>query len=302
MPVTGTLPAGFALDPTNHWVRGSGVINGYDFTVGGGYGLYLDGDKATVTITNCRLASNKVINLPWLVRASGDNGLITIQYCQIDGGGVNGGQGKLIMSGNGGLIVKYCYFSNVLEDTINVANAVSTCTVTNNLIYGVMFAAGAHSDVLQTYNSPAFGKTGDVTNLVMNFNTFYNPAADADGFPGMPNSFVRLGDEDGFAVIRPEFAYNSIVGAGSNHYASDTKRGNHRAFGTLFNITANDGVPGSNVIAPNIHDNYIDMRSVTPGFPVNSPRRRSGPGGAPFAAYSWSNNINLVNGAVISVN
>ena len=203
--------SGVSVNTQTHVITVSGsnvTLSGYDFSLNGGWQIDVASGANNLTITNnyFKVGAN---GLQPIVAATGA-GNITLEYNTIDGGGlgVGGNQPDILFTAGQGATVEYNYFLNAPQDGMNFYQT-GNYTVMYNLFSTGSFYSSAHADWIQTYSYAG----GTIQSLTVEYNTVYQPAANASGWPGTMNSFVRIGDEAGTAVqSSPGLQYNNRLG------------------------------------------------------------------------------------------
>jgi hypothetical protein len=170
--MTGVSLNGFLVVVTGNNI----TLDGYDFSLNGGWQVNVQGLNATVKNSYFKIGSNG--NPP--ITASSDNLNFTVIYNTIDGSGLSPTPGSMITNAN---TIEYNWLENAGQDVINYGEPL---IVSYNLIDNGGQASGS-SDWLQL-------GTGDY-NLTVSFNTFYqqtNPAAITRGIEYDPNNPATL--------------------------------------------------------------------------------------------------------------
>ena len=284
--------AGVSVNIATHLITVTGdnvVLDGYDFSLNGGWGVRIASGADNLTIQNSyfQVGTNNLIP----ILASTGAGYINLLSNTIDGNGLGvvgnpGAVDRLFVAGQGATVDSN-WFLNAPQDGMNFYQA-GNYTVTHNLFSSAGYYAGAHSDWIQIF-------TGAISSLTIEYNTVYQPAANAQGWPGTGNSFVRIGDENGTTVSNPVMAYNTIVALGATGHNLNDNLSNG-AFANIFQITANDGVSASKVLNPSIHDNFIDPTGVM--YAIQLPLGNSGNLVNPtsYNEFNMTNGGRLLNG------
>lgn len=239
--------SGVSVSKSSAYINISGnnvTLDGYDFSLNGGWQVEVKGTNAT--IKNSKFAVGAKDQMPITAYYGG---YVNLMYNTFEGGGANSSANAMFFAGAGAL-VEYNLFQHVPNDAIDVTvdgNFVIQYNLFDSLNYGEY-----HTDCIQTYFS-------QVSSLVVQYNTVYQPKADASGSPGSGNSFIRIGDQQGHTVYNPMVAYNTILFTGLQS----------QGFSSVFNITAGDGNSASKTLNPVVHDNYVDGSGVM--YSINSP-------------------------------
>jgi hypothetical protein len=251
-------PNGCVADTLHKAIRcgaasGSTIVDGYDFSLHDGYGLYIigkgNGGGNPVTIRNSKLHVGSNQSQP--VHCETDAGFLTVEYNEIDGGGAAFASGPnltaMITAGRGGSLIQYNWVKNVPSDFGNIITD-GTHTVQFNFAEGLGFDENAHADFVQQFAGP-------ITGPFVYFNTEYVPAA-VNGLPTGQNSMFRTGDQQGTVTTQPVFQYNTGVGIGHNHGRQGSRLLQYEAWLAFVTITAADAAT-SRVDNPIVTDNYV---------------------------------------------
>lgn len=169
-PTTIVMP-GVSLDRLHHFVRvtGNGVtLDGYDFSLHGGWGVYIDPGASGTLITNSKFMAGANNVIP--IAAQAGAGSLTVQYCSFDGGGANSNSVWTLINynGSGSFLAQYDLFENAPEDAIDFSAGTVSPTIQYNLFKNLGTEAGSHADPVQYVG-------GVVDNAVEQFNTIYQP-------------------------------------------------------------------------------------------------------------------------------
>jgi large repetitive protein len=198
------------------------VLNGYDFSLEGGWEVYVTGNNAT--IENSYFLTQSTAQTPIYFAASAVGG--TVEYNTIDGN--NGANGSLtlgwppleIIGGGGTFTVEYNYIKNVFSDGINIGG--NSVTETFNIEYNVLQNMGdnpsqnSHPDFIQTQTNGTI-----FNNLVIDFNTLYQPSAPLNGGTQGITAFDHVGPNPTF--INPDVSYNTLIAAPVTGLTSTTE-------------------------------------------------------------------------------
>lgn len=201
-------------------ISGAATLDGWDLDVGGaGLIIYL-GTTADITIKNCKWKG--YTDGKQFIHDNGatNTGLLTIQYCVIDG---NLLADDIIYRYGGGTrrtIIEYCWFKNGRSDAIALQTAFDKMWVRYNLFENFSQGASNHADMMQVYITGA----ATMTDLRWYGNTIFQKDADAiTHLPSEFNSMIRCGGNntantlDGFQIH-----HNTLVGLGNANHLSST--------------------------------------------------------------------------------
>ena len=207
-PANITTP-GVSLDRSSHLVYVTGdnvVLDGYDFSLEGGWGLYVTGANDTILNCNFMVGENNIVPIDGSSSASN----LTIRRSTINGGGVgvvgNAAAIWAIINYDGtGLTVEASWLSYTPEDAIDY-NGNGTLIVRRNLFNNLGYTVGAHADSVQFTR-------GTVTNSVISSNTVYDPQP-VGGFPVQGGEGLQVEAQLGGTITNTRLANNTIVTTG----------------------------------------------------------------------------------------
>jgi len=210
-PTTISIP-GVSLDYSHHWIlitQNDTTLDGYDFTLSGGWTIVIQ--AANVTIRNFKISiADGHPQDPIETFAPANN--ITLEYGLVDGARAAGAStfGALIFhtSKAGTMTVQYLLLQNAVQHSIET---LGPSNIYYNLFDSAMYAKGMHGDFIQSYSS----------NTIIKFNTFYQPLADATGFPGGVVAALNTSLPGNNQIIsNVVFNNNTLVGIGATGHAS----------------------------------------------------------------------------------
>ena len=171
----GTKIPGVAVSDNTVTITGNNaVLDGYDFSLGGGWVLQINsGDNAT--ISNCKFigTAGAPFQIPGANRSTATN--TNVINCYFDGTN-NNNIWEIIINGNGGAVFSYCRIMNNIGMVMGATNYAGTNNTTWDLTFkyclignaGLNFASNKHhGDWIQIY-----GSTGPIRNFTMTFCTF----------------------------------------------------------------------------------------------------------------------------------
>jgi hypothetical protein len=237
-PMTILIP-GVLVDPLSRIVTVSGsnvILDGYDFSQNGGWGIQVTNGAQNVNIQNSYFKVGPNNRHPInAANVGGGGGTITVRNCTFDGSdaGVN-----VLLSSNGYMLAEYNRFTNVGDDAIYVG--AGGATIQYNLFDNMGNGNdGSHPDAIQSYFTA-------IPIYVVRYNTVYQPPTAS---PGGSNAFVRIGDQRTGVVRNPEIAFNTLV---------------LRSLGGMPNaFQLHSGTAPGTLLNPSVHDNYIDPTAVS---------------------------------------
>ncbi len=251
---------GVSLDATHHWIFVTGnnvTLNGYDFTLSGGWTLVIEGQNDTIENFKIGVVSGSA-SQP-IQTYSGANNTI-IEYGIIDGGGaassnVNGGVG--IAHGSGLLTLKYCWLKNFTEGGVALGSTTSS-VIEYNLFDSAKFDDNFHA---QFINAPQ-----GASNTIVEFNTFYQPAAASNGFPGfMVAALNDAGYGNNSDITGVIFVNNTGVAVGRTGHRARSSHDSHPAMENWVNFTNSQGGTAK-TINPIATGNYVTMSAILHDF------------------------------------
>ena len=250
-PLTITMP-GTAIDAKYHLIRVSGdsvTLDAYDFSLHGGWGVYIQSGARNTTITNSnfRAGANGVVPISAEAGASG----LTVTDCTIDGGagGVRGGSDAvwalINYTGSGTFVAKHDLLANAPADAIDFNNGRISAVVEYNAVTSLGHAAGSHPDFVQFVGNEA-------SDSVIAFNTIYQPPGDGE-VAGMEG--IQVEAQTGAhpsSILRTLVANNTIIAPGPELTMSCA-------------IAVIEG-KGNVIDGVVVRDNYLDFRGTYYAF------------------------------------
>ena len=268
--------AGVSVNTSSHVVTVTGnnvTLNGYDFSLNGGWEVYVSGASNTV-IENSKLLVGSNNLVPIQSNSAASN--LTVEYNTIDGGGTtsNGNSNNIsalvFYSGSGTFDAEYNSLTNAPEDAIDFSHNTVSPTVEFNLISNIGTQAGSHPDFVQFVG-------GAVTNAVVSYNTIYEPATQTHGMEG-----VQIDAQVGGTVTNTNVTNNTII-APMGAAQGDT-------MSYLIAIQNQTGTTGANNIGT-VADNYVDPTGAWGVFyPIEGTN------------YTVSNNVDMTTGKIVQAN
>src|SRR6185437_14414662 len=130
-------PAGVSIDSTNHLIRitaNNVTLNGFDFSLHGGWGVYIGSGITGTVIENCNFTVGSNLQSP--ISALAGSGDLTVENCTMNGGAANTPLGDIISyNGSGNFVADYNEFYNVWQHGIDFGSGPVTPTVNYNLFY-----------------------------------------------------------------------------------------------------------------------------------------------------------------------
>jgi hypothetical protein len=239
--VQADLPAGATVDAAHSLIRITGnnvTLDGFDFSLHGGYSVYVDNASGT-RITNSYFLGG----VP--VTDHGKSSNTHVSCDTIDGGGTNGNlsYGELLTLGPGA-IVEYNWIKNAPQHFLSVSGGGSVF-YRYNLLQDGGWGAGQHLNYLQIVN-------GRFINVQVNFNTMVQHATPAkgEGFQVYINSAG--------SIINGEIGYNTLITAADPGTVAESY---------IIHAGSNSQYPSP--ASGMVHDNYIDASGSYAAFYPN---------------------------------
>jgi len=210
------------------------TLDGYDFSLNGGWQVSVINNANNVTIQNSyfKVGSNNLMPID-----ADRGGSVNVLHNTFEGGADTGSTVNSMFYTGAGAVVEYNRFTKFPNDAIDITHD-GNYTIQYNL-FDTMGTGAYHSDAIQTYFS-------DIQSIVVQYNTMYQPPNWTG--PDEINAFFRIGDQQGHVVHNPVAAYNTIVMPSSGAPTSGVFQWGSGGAGTLVN--------------PSIHDNFINPTGV----------------------------------------
>ena len=258
--------AGVTVNQTAHiiTINASNVtLNGYDFGVGGGWGIAVDSGATNTVIENSHFLVGANENVP--VQAYPGSGNLTLLNNVFDGGSQTSDAVWALVSysGSGTFTAEYNSFLNSPSDAIDFNSGTMTTVVQYNLFDNLGTSPGAHPNSVQ-YESVTSN------NSVIAFNTIYQP--NPSGLQG-----VQLQAQGGSDFVNTTIDNNVIVAKGPSP-----------SIDMSYSIAVIQN-SGNTIDGVNVSDNYIDdTGAYGPFYP---------PTGTNLV---FANNVNMTTGATLA--
>ena len=204
--IAANLPAGAGFNAANNliYVWGTNVtLNGFDFSLHGGTGVYLTSSATGTVIENSNFAVGA--NLVTPISAVAGSGDLTVINNNFNGGGVAGNDptGDLInYNGSGNFVAQYNYIHDSVQHGIDFGGANITPTVEYNLFVNMGMAAGSHPDPWYFYGA-------GINNGLFAFNTVYETQAVAAA-----NWGIVLDGDTGVTLSNTIASNNTVISTG----------------------------------------------------------------------------------------
>jgi hypothetical protein len=260
--------AGVSVNATSHIINVTGknvTLNGYDFSLGGGWRVNVTGANDVIENSNFKVGTRELA--PITAGATSTN--LSVLYNTIDGGGATGTPSAIsaLISDTGtGLTVEYNWLKNAPQQV--VAFKSGTLIDEFNLIQNVGFGASSSEDDVQFSGGVSSGS-------VISFNTIYNPPH-ADE-PTNVGDGLQIEAQARSTITNTEVENNTIISPGpslTNSY-----------------LIAIQQATGTNVVnGVNVESNFLDSTGADGAFyPTTN-----------AANVAFVNNVNLKTGSVVA--
>ena len=243
-------------------ITGNNVtLDGYDFSLNGGWGVIVQGSNASISDSKFVVGSNG--NAPILGMASASN--LNVTYCTIDGNNNANVGGLIEMRGSGIVTVEYSWLKNSGGDMIQMhtGGKAAGVVIEYNLLQNAGMTPGAHGDYTEFLDGPY--------TATINFNTTTQNGGTTQGFMVEPD----IGSSAG-TVVSGEIGNNVFTAKGG--------------------INVFTGVTVADIVNTfTVHDNYFDPSNTLAGLSVGGVR------GGPDDNSSKSiyiNNVNMKDGSI----
>jgi hypothetical protein len=222
---------GVSVDIANRLIRVTGdnvTLDGFDFSLHGGYQVYIDGQFTTI--------KNSFIGLGRGIQAGAGSSNLTVSNCVLEGTGFGSLNGGLIyQQGTGALVLRYNWFRNFPGVAVH-----QTGNGGLDMQFNLFENGGTQSGSSPYYLT--FGQN-TLSRVVVKFNTSVQAAA-ASTVSGFDLSYVSK-------IVTAEVAHNTLIARMQNSMT--------------YLIRA--GVPGaSDAVSASIHDNFLDATGATGPF------------------------------------
>jgi hypothetical protein len=263
------LPSCAAADTTNHIVRiqaNNCTLDGYDFSLHGGWGVYIQSPNAGSRILHSNFLVNSTSPIP--VSAESGTSNTYVGYNTIDDNGINGNVsfGETLSIYNGAT-VEYNWIKNAPQHFLSVGNGGVVVYRYNLLEEGAM-SPGAHLNFIQ------YGG-GNFTNNQVIFNTMLQHKQVAGG------EGVQMYTNTTGTITNGEVGNNTII-------AYPTSDPNNPSMSYILHLGSNGQYAGS--YSGTAHDNYMaDAGNGAFGFIYGG-----------LTGFTYANNIDLVTNKLIN--
>jgi hypothetical protein len=259
--MSGSLPAGVSINGHTVIVNANNVtLSGYDFSLHGGYGIYIEGGISGTQIIDSNFLGTSQSGM--LVNIGSGASNTYIAYNTMNGGGASGDivDGELIYNQGQGVTIEYNWIYNAPQHYLSVLQG-GALTYSNNLLENGGWAPGAHLNYLQ------WG-SGGASNPLIAYNTMVQ-----GGTPASGEGFQMYNNGTG-SISNGNIANNTLI---------TTPSGGTIAESYMIHAGSNSQYPSP--ATGRIHDNYIDASGAY------------GPFYPGLSGFTYSNNMSLPTGA-----
>ncbi len=238
-PSTISMP-GVSVNTSTHTIGITGnnvTLNGYDFSLNGGWAVLITGGATNTVIENSNFVLGSNNNVPIQSDTSASN--LTVIDDVFNGASESSSSAPSYMiyyQGSGTFVSEYNLFENLPSDAIDFGTNSLTATVEFNVFDNLGLQSGAHPDTVQ------LGGGATTTNLVIAYNTIYQPATQTEGMEG-----IQIAAWNGGSATNTTITNNTLiapVGAATGN--------------TMSYVMALLGSSGNPITDTVIEDNYID--------------------------------------------
>ena len=274
------VPAGVSINSVNHLINinsSNVTLNGFDFSLHGGWGINIAAGVKGTTIENCNFSMGA--SEPIAINAQSTSiGDLSVLYCTFNGNKQNipsvqpppagSGLGAAInYNGTGNFVGEYNNIYNMPGDGIDFSVGTVTPTIKYNVFNGLGYTTGAHPDPIQ-FN-------GDVVNnATIAFNTIYSPQDQPSA-----NEGLAIEAQSGSTISSTRIENNVIIATGPQMTQS-------------LNIGLFQDSGGNSLNGVIVSNNYLDPTATfTPtGFGDTASEVQG-------SNLTIANNVNMVTGA-----
>jgi hypothetical protein len=226
---------GVSVNSNTHTIRittGDVTLDGYDFGLAGGWGIYIQDGATDTVIQNSHflVGANNVVP----INAGVGVGNLAVRCNAFDGGGRRSDDVWALVNynGSGTFTAQYNSFLNATSDAIDFNAGTMRTIVEYNVFENLGTNPGSHPDSVQYVGVNA-------SNSVIAFNTIYQP--NPSGMQG-----IQLAAQNGSILANTSITNNVIVAKKS---ASQTMS---------YSIAIQQG-SGNTINGVTVNDNYIDF-------------------------------------------
>ena len=259
--VAGNMPAGVSVSTSAHtvYVTGNNVtLNGFNFSLEGGWSILIEGGVSGTTIENCDFVVGTNNQSP--INALGGSSNLTLLDNSFNcGGSSNLGSAladAVFYQGTGTFIAEYNYFSNTYGHMIDFVGGASVVTVTPIVEYNVFegwgMGAGSHG------NPWYMDGNDNITNGVFNFNTIVQPSGVVGGNPAL----ALPSGESGVTITNTTLENNvavQLVSGGISYIFGGGGTSNNIIQDNYYDPTGTFGTFAGPYVASDTITNNVDM-------------------------------------------
>jgi hypothetical protein len=270
-PATLSLP-GVSVSTSQHeiYVTGSGVVlDGYDFSLEGGWNVYVEGSNDVIRDSNFKVGINNLVP----IQGSSSAINLRVAHSTIDGGGLGvvgnpGAIWSLISYDGTGLVARHNWLKNAPQHIIEVRGG--RLVEKFNLINNMGYAPAAHPNAVQFCG-------GVAASSVISYNTIYNPQPGSNGYPNMDNEDLQVEGQCSGTVLNTTMTNNVVIAAGGSALTSS------------YLVAVRQDAGGNVVNGVKVESNYLDASGAYgPFYP---------PSGSNLV---FANNVNLKTGTQLT--
>ena len=231
---------GVSVNTSTHTIGITGnnvTLNGYDFSLNGGWAVLITGGATNTVIENSNFVLGSNNNVPIQSDTSASN--LTVIDDVFNGASETSSSAPSYMiyyQGSGTFVSEYNLFENLPSDAIDFGTNSLTATVEFNVFDNLGLQSGAHPDTVQ------LGGGATTTNLVIAYNTIYQPATQTEGMEG-----IQIAAWNGASATNTTITNNTLIAP------MGAATGN-----TMSYVMALLGSSGNPITDTVIENNYID--------------------------------------------
>jgi hypothetical protein len=250
-------------------ITGSNVtLDGYDFSLHGGYQIAISGANTTISNSNFAIGTNQG---NYLISGSASASNLTVTNNTFDGSAIGNEYSFIRYSGSGAVTLDHNWFKNfpghIVEFTQANGSPSFSVVYKYNVIEQGSLVPGYHLNFLQ------FGG-GTATSVDVEYNTTYQTPQVSGG-----EGFQFYSNTQGGVIQDAVMAYNTMIA-----------KGGATGSAMSYMVHANSYNDNSSANHGSVHDNFFDLQAAWGAF-------YAAPNG-----WSFSNNIDMRTGAVVNSN
>jgi Bacterial Ig domain/Bacterial Ig-like domain len=263
--------AGVSVNTSSRTITITGnnvTLDGYDFSLHGGYQIAVSGSNTTITNSNFAIGTNPG---SYLISGSASASNLTVTHNTFDGSAIGNELSFIRYSGAGAVNLEYNWFKNfpghIVEFTQANGSPSFSVDYKYNLIEQGSLHPGYHLNFLQ------FGG-GTASSVDVEFNTTYQTPQVSGG-----EGFQFYSNTQGGVIQNATMAYNTMIA-----------KGGATGSAMSYMVHANSYNDNSSAQHGSVHDNFFDLQAAWGAF-------YSAPNG-----WSFANNVDMRTGKVINSN